>query len=331
MIVSKIYWTDTVCFNIHIEQIITSTYFDEGGRGIEDTILTIETLKRIILECSKEYCTILDFNKILLFQSNLTPILKEIKDASQNLILINVLEEIVENQYLNRYKNSNNILEAGCYKVLYMTSNDTIIDYDFYNEEIFKIDFKEKLKKHIHAPQKKAHTSSSIYLESYVDVKEFISIDYSFIVFSVYKLALMVKDKWMITETALPILVCQNSNGAFIASLLSGLLGLNILILDKIGPINKLYKRLGNTIEAEKSYVVVSDFVCLGTEVKIVKNLIEFSGGKYIGNVSLIRVETLDATDRDFLDALSVFEITSANNQDLDYYISTNLKSKNVE
>jgi hypothetical protein len=332
MIVSKIFWGDTVCYNIHIEQIITSTFLDDSGRGIDDTILTIDTLKRILNDCSSPLCTILNFDKIISFQSNLIKVLKEIKDASKNLVLINVSEEIVNGQHLNTYKNMNNNLTENIYKVLYMNDNNSIIDYDFYNEELFKLDFKEKLKKHISPPSKRAHTSSSVYLDSYVDIKEFISLDYTFTIFSVYKLALQLKEKWLSTpHYDNPILVCQNSNSAFIASLLSGLLSLDILILDKIGPINKLYKRLGSTIIENKNYIVVSDFVCLGTEVKIVKNLIEFSGGKYLGNVSLIRVETLEATDKTYKDALSVFEITRANNKDLNYYISTNLETTGNE
>ena len=328
MIVSKIFWGDTVCYNIHIEQIITSTYLDQSGRGIDDSILTIDTLKRILDDCSSSLCTILNFDRIISFQSNLITVLKEIKDASKNLVLINISEEIVIGQHLNTYKNENNYLTDNFYRVLYMGDNNSVIDYDFYNEELFKLDFKEKLKKHIHSPNKMAHTSSSVYLESYVDVKEFISLDYTFTIFSVYKLALQLKEKWLSTsKNDIPILVCQNSNSAFIASLLSGLLSLDILILDKIGPINKLYKRLGSTIIENKNYIVVSDFVCLGTEVKIVKNLIEFSGGKYLGNVSLIRVETLEAGDKIYKDALSVFEITRANNKDLNYFISTNLEN----
>lgn len=327
MIVSKIFWGDTVCYSIHPEQIITSTYLDEGGRGIEDTILTIDTLKRIADDCSNSFCTILNFDKIISFQSNLITVLKEIKETSKNLILINISGEIVDGQHLNTYKNANNILIDGVYKLLYMNDNNSVIDYDFYNEEIFRLDFKEKLKKYIDSSNKMAHTSSSVYLNSYVDVKEFISLDYQFVIYSIYKLALQLREKWLIgANHSNPILVCQNSNSAFIASLLSGLLGLDILILDKIGPINKLYKRLGSTIIENRNYIVVSDFVCLGTEVKIVKNLIEFSGGKYLGNVSLIRVQTFDEFDVAYKDALSVFEITKANNRDLNYYISTNLE-----
>ncbi|MBS7233060.1 hypothetical protein KHA90_18720 [Flavobacterium psychroterrae] len=100
-----------------------------------------------------------------------------------------------------------------------------------------------------------------------------------------------------------------------------------LLILDKIGPINKLYSRLDNVINANRKYIVVSDLVCLGTEVKIVKNLIQFVGGKYLGNVSIIKTETLTPQDIKKKDStLAVFSITKENNRELNFNISTNLE-----
>lgn len=114
--------------------------------------------------------------------------------------------------------------------------------------------------------------------------------------------------------------------------MLSKLLKLDILVFDKIGPINKLYNKLEKHNYENKKYIVVSDLVCLGTEVKITKNLIEFSGGKYLGNVSLAKIETLTREDLD-LDSIdrtiSVFSITDKNNVELNYYIYTNLKKLN--
>ena len=84
--------------------------------------------------------------------------------------------------------------------------------------------------------------------------------------------------------------------------------------------------------EDKSKYIVVSDLVCLGTEVKITKNLIEFSGGKYLGNVSLVQVETLNREDLKLENidrTISVSSITENNNQELEYFIYTNLKSLN--
>ena len=118
----------------------------------------------------------------------------------------------------------------------------------------------------------------------------------------------------------------------FIVSVLSKLLNLDIVVFDKIGPITKLYNKIDKHNFEKSKYIVVSDLVCLGTEVKITKNLIEFSGGKYLGNVSLVKVETLNREDLKLENidrTISVFSITENNNQELEYFIYTNLKSLN--
>ena len=107
---------------------------------------------------------------------------------------------------------------------------------------------------------------------------------------------------------------------------------LDILIFDKIGPITKLYNKLEKHNFENRKYIVVSDLVCLGTEVKITKSLIEFSGGKYLGNVSLTKIETLTRDDLKLESVdrtISIFSISNRNNVDLNYYIYTNLKKLN--
>ena len=116
-------------------------------------------------------------------------------------------------------------------------------------------------------------------------------------------------------------------NSAYIVSVLANLLKLDILILDKIGPINKIYNRLDKTISEDRKYIVVSDLVCLGTEVKIVKSLIQFMGGKFLGNVSIIKTETLSKADIKRFDAtIAVFSINKSNNKEIGYNIKTDLE-----
>jgi len=51
----------------------------------------------------------------------------------------------------------------------------------------------------------------------------------------------------------------------------------------------------------------------MGTEVRIAKNLIEFSGGTYLGNVSVVRINTVLNKDY-FKDVESVYEVSKNNN-----------------
>ena len=165
----------------------------------------------------------------------------------------------------------------------------------------------------------------SISRHGIIDIKCMISKDKEFFIYAIYQLAIKMNNHWSsLREKDKPTLICQNLNSSYIASILSSFLKLDILILDNLGPINKLYSTLDNKIEENKKYIVVSDVICLGTEIKIAKNLITFLGGKYVGNASIIRIQTLNPIDKTFDDAECVFTITKENNP-FKYQIKTAL------
>lgn len=192
-------------------------------------------------------------------------------------------------------------------------------------KEVFDVAITDKLKCYIEKERMENH-SSSVYLSAYIDIKKFITLDKAFFLYCIYRLARKVWVKWIKGgqgEKSMdkPILICQSLNGSFIASILSSLLDLDLFIIDSIGPINKLYRSLGATIKPGKEYIVVSDVVCLGTEVKITKNIIEYLGGIYKGNVSIVRVKSI----RQYNNIESVFNITKDNNEEFGYRIITPL------
>lgn len=174
------------------------------------------------------------------------------------------------------------------------------------------------------------HSSSSVYLSKWINIKKFISVDREFFLYAIYNLAIKTYLKWFkdlipLDNESKPILICQNLNSSYITSILSTLLRSDIVILDQIGPINKMYSTLDSKIENNKKYIVVSDLVCLGTEIKIAKSLIEFLGGRYLGNVSIVRIQTIDPVFRSFDDAECVFVVDKENNKEIGYKISTAL------
>ena len=61
--------------------------------------------------------------------------------------------------------------------------------------------------------------------------------------------------------------------------------------------------------------------VCLGTEVKITKNIIEYLGGIYYGNVSIVRIASFKTYDN----VESVFCIDKKNKDVFGYNIFTAL------
>lgn len=360
MIISKLNAENFIYYDLHSEEVITSNFIEENNSGVFCDRLQSTTLERIfkdIESSDKSQRNILfDFKHIEGEQPNINKYFTELKKRGYSLAFCNITEELIIKFGFDSIGNSNNIKKdiifydkgtlkprnKNGFKVFYLfedTSNK-FVPNDLNISNIFNEEFLSKLRPYSQSHDE-PHTSSYVYLESYINIKKFISEQKSLCIYSIYKLALKILKEWREngpipfyeegknTEYKPPILVCQSLNSSYITSILSNLLKLDILILDKIGPINRIYSSLNKNIIENRNYIVVSDLVCLGTEVKIVKNIIEFLGGKYLGNVSLIKTETLKKKDIKRKNAtIAVFAINSSNNEELGYYISTNLKPK---
>ncbi len=338
MIVSRIETPSYTYINLHAEEVISSNYLNDDNQGIYISSLQFETVNRLfnfVKQASAQINNIvLDFNNIQNVQSNIIDKIIEIRDLGHKLVFMNISEKLIKPLALNTIENSKNTLnDKSEYNIFYFFSEQEsdLYHIDIKSGKVFYYEFKNRLKKYIDE-YKKPHASSFVYLHSFIDLKKFISFETPFIYYVLYRLAIKIKDNWESNLKDKPILVGQSLTSTFIVSVLSKLLKLDILVFDKIGPINKLYNKLEKHNYENKKYIVVSDLVCLGTEVKITKNLIEFSGGKYLGNVSLAKIETLTREDLnlDSIDrTISVFSITEKNNVELNYYIYTNLKKLN--
>jgi len=338
MIISKITIDNCLYYHLHAEQTITSAFVDSGNIGISEQLVNETTLIKIIDDYSiydedKPEVLVLNFESTNAIQNNQISKISQLKSLNSNLILINVKKSLIkELTLLSLFNNSNNIIdedgnflvfncfEAGKFQVIYST------------QEIFKTHFLNLLteKDYIKSleGQERYHASSSVYLSKWINIKKIISLDREFFLYAIYNLAIKTYQKWFKDlktwgDDNKPILVCQNLNSSYITSILSTLLRTDIVILDQIGPINKMYSTLDSKIDNNKKYIVVSDLVCLGTEIKIAKSLIEFLGGKYLGNVSIVRIQTIDTNYRSFEDAESVFVIDKESNKKIGYEIST--------
>lgn len=359
MIISKLNAENFIYYDLHSEEVITSNFIEENNNGVFCDRLQSTTLERIIKDVEssdKSQKNILfDFKHIEGDQPNINKYFTELKKKGYLLAFCNITEELINNFGFDSISNSNNIkkdltfFDKGTlkprnkngFKLFYLfEATNNFVPIDFNINKVFIKEFLTKLKPYSQSHDE-PHTSSYVYLESYINIKKFISEQKSLCIYSIYKLALKILKEWRENgpipfyeegknlEYKSPILVCQSLNSSYITSILSNMLKLDIVILDKIGPINRIYSSLNKNIIENRNYIVVSDLVCLGTEVKIVKNIIEFLGGKYLGNVSLIKTETLKKNDIKRKDTtIAVFAINNTNNEELGYYISTNLKPK---
>lgn len=333
MIISKIQASKYIYYNLHAEQVITSNYFEDSNSGVYEDRLSISTILRIIENINenknKDISIILDFDRIVECQANSSDKFIELKKTGIDIIALNISAVLVAYLGFEMIQNIDNMKnENGIYERFYFFEHNSDLKSISINPlDIFKSEFKEKLKQY-KDEYREPHSSSYVYLSTYIDLKKFISYEKEFSFYAIYMLALQIRKTWGNELINNPILVCLSMNSSYMVSILSSLLKLDVLIFDKIGPINKLYSKPNKIISNEKQYIIVSDLVCLGTEVKIVKNLIQFIGAKCLGNVSLIKIETLKSKDIEKENVTTaVFSINRKNNKELGYTIFTNLET----
>lgn len=311
---------------------------DYIGAAIHTEELTITTIVKL-----KEYFEIfkgdlpkymfLDFDTISFVQKNLKTPLKELSEylkwKKSEIVLLNVSREIESSDGKSELK----YLED--YKILNHESKERYCDltYDLIlkaRENLFKIKNEEKL---IYSFEEQnpphLHESSSVYLSQYFNFKKYIGEDY-FAYYTFYKLALKMVEQndshsWAITPYSKTALFCQTLNSSFLGSVLADLLGIDIYLVDHLGPINKIYtSKLHSKLNIDYNYIVISDVLCLGTEVKNSKSIIEFSGASYLGNVAFLRIESRKEEDIDFKDIEFFYRINKDYNP-INYRIITDL------
>jgi len=316
-----------------------------GVFGQRLTITTINKLFNFIKDANLQpNYIVFDFNRLVSVQKNIFQLFHKtielIVDQNKTLLLINISENIFELLKLDSLIDHQKILSK---KEAYLYSKNNEIkesDFDDLTEsvinELFERTLLEETGLNLSEEEPELNPSSSVYINKYVNVKNLLNKD-KFFAYCIYKLALqMIRPNgrdWSImndfeSEKEKISLFFQTLNGAFIASSLCDLLHVDTCFVDHIGPINKLYNiYFGKRITRGKRYIVVADVVCLGTEVKIAKSLIEHSGGHYLGNVSIIRSKTLKEKDRKFTDVASLFEINIETNAkyNLNYKIMADL------
>ena len=330
MVVSLIKTENYNYYNFHAEQVMLANYFtDNSEQGIYEDLLISDTVEKIFTDVKTNVNKniVLDFANIEnVSQNNINKKFYELKDLGFNIVLLNIKKNIVDALGFTAISHIKNEETQDAFRKYHLfTSNMESLDGKIELRKIFQAEFEKQIDKYIEQYEK-PHTSSYVYLHSYVDLKNFISNEKQLFLFSMYRLAMAIKYECAENLKDNPILICQSLNSSLIASILSHLLKFDILILDKIGPINKLYSRLDTKIK-DKKYIIISDLVCLGTEVKIVKNLIQFLGGTYVRNASLIKIETLNVNHIKKEDAtIGVFSINRGNNAKLRYKITTNLE-----
>lgn len=341
MIVSKILRNidgkKVAYYNLHAEECL----INPGAFYMNSIGSSIENISMDIMKDEQNDVFVLDFQKKILTSINFLDKLFDWHKSNTNkiLILTNVPEQAISQ---SKFSGSKDLNQDNLANEIYTCFIDSIFDKDNNTlklpdlnckklklQDLFETELLEKLKKYTkqNPPETRYHESSSVYLPTYINIKELMTKDKPFFLYTVYQLASQMQNDKKFSNyfsqkgDEKPILICQSLNGSCIASVLAGLLNTGIFVFEQIGPINRLNRNIGHIIESDKKYIIVSDVVCLGTEVKIAKSIIKYFGGKCLGNVSIVQYKNESTTK----EGVSTFTITKDNCDDLNFSILTGL------
>lgn len=76
------------------------------------------------------------------------------------------------------------------------------------------------------------------------------------------------------------------------------------------------------SIRDNRNYIIVSDVICLGGEVGRARTIIEYCGGKILGEICLVDIKTIK--NRDVANRISLYTVSNECNK-IGYTIKTDL------
>lgn len=343
-----------IYISLHCEQVYQNFGFYESNmpsdsnHGIFVTELKIDTIERVRKSIEADLhnfsSIVLDFNGINESRnasSEFDLILIFATEKKISLSLLRVCEKLYSDLKLKLFKQKNikNIKEQDTEfytDIFYRCDEVSTQDYDSYIQSLYEDAFVKRLKGndgYLEKNTKSYSDSSNVYLPKYINIKHFIE-ERTLTYLGLYLLCKkaisqnLIKEYNKRTEVKKTLLFFQSLNGAFIASIISKLALLDMAYIDHIGPINKIYRTiLRNNFDDQNHYLIISDVICMGTEIEIAKSLIQYENSIVIGNITIVKIEAIKGKKE--LETCSLFKLTKENNNETNYIIETEFKLNN--
>lgn len=171
------------------------------------------------------------------------------------------------------------------------------------------------------------HTSVPVYLSQYINLKKMVESNSRLLRLSVYYLALKMIEKGVVSNNPLEnnnlSLFFHTINGGYIATQLAELFHIDLVYLDHLGPIESVHrKHFEKSIRDNRNYIIVSDVICLGGEIGRARTIIEYCGGKVLGEISLVDIKTIQSER--LTSRISLYTVSNKCNR-IGYTIRTDL------
>ena len=285
--VSAIYKDNFIYLNMHMEQVYTDflqeySQFDYHDRKYENGFnymkrddFTFDTINRLetFLKNNRDKNVILDFQgeKLRGIQNNMDDKVRNC--ITEKVHIINLSTEL--SQKLN---------------LKIEEDKETIQDYQTAFEE-------NKFDNVIELSEDQSYEcANGVILSKYVNIKKLVENNSDFFKWCYLLCNNLIQNglfnMYNKNEHSKPILLAHTLNGVCIATVISKLMNLEMIYIDHLGPHNRITgMNFLENFRAYQNYLLVVDFVCQGNEILRAQNIVEFIGGKYIGFVSMIKLD----------------------------------------
>lgn len=275
-----------------IESLVESKKY--AGAIEIDRIIDKDTVCRLIDYCSKDRgrLYVLDMQHIVSYENRALNMLLDCSDIK--IIIVNIDNGLIENvkeDLQEKYrKMRGNILYShkelgavydklaseieGIYKALLVNT------VKWLRQIVTKEDIQNL----------RPLDSSGVYCNMYINAKRLFTdpAQYSFVVYHMVK---MIKECNINADA----LVSASRNGANIASILGWLLDMKVIHCASLGPKFSLVSgSIDTEIRKHKKYIYIFDFLCLGTEVKLLNALLNIKEAKLVAGFGIANYRNLE-------------------------------------
>ena len=350
MLYSKIIHEDTLYILLHVEQVyqnfkifnnklgfFTSELTDDTIRIVFDEVKTIQNIKTIVmdfylLEENRQSVTSLSNFVIYCIEKSINVSFVRMNESlygspenpdNKFIILKLKFEQLQETKIFIESRNYFNLSFNFDLNNIYLDSFDDHIS-KLYSETILYNKISQSYKEQ---NKKKYSESSNVELPIYINLKKYIEEkEISFL--GLYLLCKKAINMGLVPKSnseKKPIVFFQSIVGSYLASIFAKIACLDIAYLDHIGPRNKIYRTMRkDTFKNSNYYLLMSDVICMGTEIQIAKSIIAHEGSKVKGILSIVDVKVINKPKNNKDSQIcSLFTLTKENNNEISYKIKT--------
>lgn len=329
---------------LHVEQVYQNFNRFNHNLGYFTSELTLDTTLRV----EEEIKLGLNFNSIIIdcnlleesrnSNNEFLRIFDYCKERNFSFSIIRIQKNLYSDLQCHAVKLKHNLFEeidtnSNCFNLF--SNKESSINYenfdrfiyDYYGNTILHNGIRDK---YWSEKIPDYSDSSNVRLPKYINIKKFIEdTEVSFL--GLYLLCKKAVELSIIprlnNSQNRPIAFFQSIIGGYLASIISKIAIMDIAYFDHIGPISKIYKTVQkNSFLKNNNYILISDVICMGTEIQIAKNIIEHEHSNVVGLMSIVEVEVIDKPKKG--NNCSLFTLTNKNNDEIKYKILTNFANE---